>query len=459
MISSGCSRGSLSARGVPRRDPHPGCAKVTPAAIQDGRRWAVSQATQSPTADIRARTGRPGHVTGLDGLRAVAALMVLTTHVAFHTGLVVAPFFGPITSRLDLGVCVFFLLSGFLLYRPWARAAMVGGTGPSIRTYARKRFARIYPAYAALVVIVLGWYVTDAPAPWDQWVAYLSLTHVYVSGMEVTELNQTWSLATEVAFYALLPCIAYIAGRRHRGDPDRSVTRQLSVLVGMWAISLAFHLVRSWTAWLPDWLSSFWLPGFLDWFAAGMLLAMVQARLSLQGAPPRWGPALRLREFARDSTTCLLVAVLLFAIAATPVAGKYFFDGQFGPDTSGPWAILIKHYLYLGCAFFLLLPLVLGSACHWYPRAMSSPMMRQLGTISYGIFLWHLLVLSVLADAFGFGVFQGGFWLLWPSTVLASCAIAALSWVVLERPIVRWAHRGGGWWRRRALRVPSQVRR
>jgi peptidoglycan/LPS O-acetylase OafA/YrhL len=369
--------------------------------------------------------------------------MVLTTHVAFHTGLVTLGGIGAAVSRLDLGVCVFFLLSGFLLYRPWARAGMLGSPRPTTRTYGRKRLARVYPAYAVLVIVVLGFYVAGAPAPMDQWVAYLTLTQVYVSGMAVTELNQTWSLATEVAFYALLPVLGWIAGRRGRGDPDSSVRWQLTLLAGMCVAALGFHLVRSWTTWLPDWLSSFWLPGYLDWFAAGMLLAVVQARLSLPGPPPRSAVHGRLRSMAHDPVTSLLAAALLFAIAATPVAGKYFFDGKFGPDTAGPWAILAKHYLYAGCAFFLLLPLVLGSADHWYPRAMASPLMRRLGTISYGIFLWHLLVLSVLASLFGLGVFQGGFWLLWPTTVLVTCAVAGLSWVVLEKPILSWAHRGG----------------
>jgi peptidoglycan/LPS O-acetylase OafA/YrhL len=412
---------------------------------------------RAASGKIATQSARP-QIDALDGLRAIAALMVLTTHVGFHTGLVTAGAIGAAVSRLDLGVCVFFLLSGFLLYRPWARAAMVATPGPAVRSYARKRFARVYPAYALLVVVVLGWAMVDAPADWQQWLAYLTLTHVYVPDMAVTELNQTWSLATEVAFYALLPVLAYAAGRRHCGDPDRSAARQCRVLAVMLAISLAFHLVRAWTAWLPDWLSSFWLPGFLDWFAAGMLLAVAQARLSLQGlvAAPRW--MARLRLVAHDEGTSLTVAALCFAIAATPMAGKYFFDGAFGPDVAGPWAILFKHYLYAATAFFLLLPLVLGSADHWYARAMASPLMRRLGLISYGIFLWHLLVLTELADLFGFGVFQGGFWLLWPATVLVTAGVATLSWHLLERPILLWAHGGGGMPRRlrgRRARAPG----
>lgn len=381
-------------------------------------------------------------IDALDGLRAVAALMVLTTHVAFRTGMVTHPWIGPIVSRFDLGVCVFFLLSGFLLYRPWARSAMTQRPSPATRAYFRKRFTRVYPAYFVLVVVVLGLYPPVAPVAWDQWAAYLTLTQIYFSGMAISELNQVWSLATEVAFYAILPMLGWLALARHRGNPDRSARWQFGVLGAMCATSLGFHLVRAWTDLLPDWLSSFWLPGFLDWFAAGMALAVIQARLSLPDAPVPPRAYVHVRGMAHDATTSLLVSAACFAIVSTPVAGKFFFDGGFGPDVGGPWSPLVKHYLYAACAFFLLLPLVLGSANHWYARTMSSPVMSRLGTVSYGIFLWHLLVLNALADLGGFGVFQGGFWLLWPGTIAVTIAIAAVSWQVLERPILRWGHRG-----------------
>lgn len=381
------------------------------------------------------------HIGALDGLRGLAALMVLTTHVAFHTGAVTSVGFGPIVSRFDLGVCLFFLLSGFLLYQPWALSAMSGTPGPSTRRYARKRFARIYPAYFIVVVVVLGLYPPVAVAPAKEWLSYLTLTQIYVPGVEVPQLTQMWSLATEAAFYLVLPLIAWAAGRRHRGDPDRSARWQWLVLGAMAATALIFHLVRAWTTWLPDWLSSFWLPGHLDWFAAGMALALVRARLASGPRPGGRGPYRGMQEMARDVTTCLVIAALLFAIACTPVAGEYFFDERFGPDLAGPWGQLAKHYLYGGVAFFLLLPLVLGPRDSAYARALSSPLMQRLGTVSYGVFLWHLLLISVIANALGLGVFGGGFLILWPLTVAASVAVAAVSWRFLEKPILRRSER------------------
>ena len=94
----------------------------------------------------------------------MAALGVLTTHVAFQTGAVETPVIGPILGRLDLAVALFFALSGFLLWRGWVASAHGwSGAGrsdraahPPIRRYLRHRVVRIWPAY--LVVVVVGRY-------------------------------------------------------------------------------------------------------------------------------------------------------------------------------------------------------------------------------------------------------------------------------------------------------------
>ena len=101
---------------------------------------------------------------------------------------------------------------------------------------------------------------------------------------------------------------------------------------------------------------------------------------------------------------------------------------------------------------FLLLPLVLGPAGHAYPRSMASPVMRQLGTISYGIFLWHLFVLETGSRLIGITSFTGWFWLLWPLTVVGTVLFAHVSYVLVERPAQEYSHRrtaapppGGAW--------------
>lgn len=92
----------------------------------------------------------------LDGLRAVAAMLVLVFHVVQQTGHVPRPI-----RDLSLeGIAIFFVLSGFLLYRPFARSRLKGEGLPSVKAYARRRLLRIVPAYWAALTSHSSW-----PAP------------------------------------------------------------------------------------------------------------------------------------------------------------------------------------------------------------------------------------------------------------------------------------------------------
>src|SRR5215831_326317 len=106
----------------------------------------------SPTARLAA----PAHQGPLDGLRAAAAAAVLLTHVGGLTGYTVTG--TPVSwvlSRGDVGVPIFFTLSGLLLYRPWAAAALTGSQTVPLGTYLRRRALRILPAYWAVVTVAL----------------------------------------------------------------------------------------------------------------------------------------------------------------------------------------------------------------------------------------------------------------------------------------------------------------
>lgn len=376
----------------------------------------------------------------LDGYRALAAFMVLTTHVAFNTGEIRTPVLGPLLGRMDFGVTLFFLLSGFLLYRPWARAAMVGERGPAVGGYSLRRAARILPAYWAMVIFTLLLLPEIQPVRWQAWPVHLGLLHIYVPGFTLEGLTQTWSLATELAFYILLPVIAWIAGRRGRGNPDASARFQLAILAIAVILALTYTILRVSGALGTTTITGYWLPGFLDWFALGMAAAVIQVRLGMPGAPA-WMVAVR--HVAQATGWCLLIAAGLAVIAATPLAGPLTFD------PAEPNSLVFKHLLYGAIAAFLLLPGFLGVGDtrdsvprhSWWAAILASPVMVYLGTISYGVFLWHMVLLRLIQNGLGFEVFTGGFWIVWPLVVLASIAVASASWFMLERPILAWAHR------------------
>ena len=376
----------------------------------------------------------------LDGYRAIAAFMVLTTHVAFNTGEIRTPVLGPILGRMDFGVTLFFLLSGFLLYRPWARAAMVAGHGPAVGGYALRRAARILPAYWLMVAFALLLLPDIQPVQWQAWPVHLGLLHIYVPGFTLEGLTQTWSLATEVAFYILLPILAWLAGRRGRGNPDASARFQLAVLLSVGALAMAFTMMRVSGGLGTNILTAYWLPGFLDWFALGMAAAVIQVRLGMSDAPAWMGAV---RQVALATGWCLVIAAGLAIIVATPIAGPLTFD------PAEPNSLIIKHVLYGLIATFLLLPGFLGVGDtregpprgSWWAAILASPVVVYLGTISYGVFLWHLVLLRFIQNALGLQVFAGGFWLVWPLVVLASIAVASASWFILEKPVLAWAHR------------------
>ena len=105
-------------------------------------------------------------MAALTGLRAVAALLVVGTHAAFATGFLGHGYLGQIGARLEIGVPIFFALSGYLLFRPGERRRvghLVATTGPLCRHRAR----RVLPGYLVTVLATFAIYtvftVGDSP--------------------------------------------------------------------------------------------------------------------------------------------------------------------------------------------------------------------------------------------------------------------------------------------------------
>uniref|UniRef100_UPI002454E197 acyltransferase family protein n=1 Tax=Nocardia abscessus TaxID=120957 RepID=UPI002454E197 len=99
-----------------------------------------------PTAAPATERVRPrSFVPALEGMRGMAALGVLLTHVAFQTGASNTPVLGRVWGRFDMAVAVFFALSGFLLWRPHAAAARRDGTPPPVGYILPQRAGRLQP--------------------------------------------------------------------------------------------------------------------------------------------------------------------------------------------------------------------------------------------------------------------------------------------------------------------------
>ncbi|WP_202926781.1 acyltransferase family protein [Gordonia desulfuricans] len=364
----------------------------------------------------------------LEGMRAVAAIGVLTTHVAFQTGAVGIPVLGPVLGRLDLAVAVFFALSGFLLWRNWVAAAHRQARRPAVRRYLRHRVVRIWPAYVVVVVAVLTLLPEARGADLTVWLANLTLTQVYVPLSLTAGLTQMWSLSVEISFYLLLPFLG-IGLFRLRGT---RVGLRVPVLLGLGVISLGWAWVGRALP-LPDGTEpTNWVFGHLPWFIAGLLLAEVSGAAELGGST-RLTRMLE-RAGARRGAMGLLF-VVAYAAACTPIAGPT------GLGDLAPWQFAIKMVLGALCGFALLAPLVCdapsghrSTAARRRFRVLTSPWMLALGRWSYGIFIWHVAVLAVVFGLFGIIPFAGDTLLVWCLTLALSIGVSAASYAFIEEP-------------------------
>ena len=330
-------------------------------------------------------------VPSLTGVRALAAMLVVATHAAYTTGKYTHGFVGLVYSRMEIGVPIFFVLSGYLLFGPWVRAAASGAASPSLTRYAWHRVRRIMPAYLVTVLLAYAIYHfrDGGPNPGHTWWGLfrnLTLTQIYTDNYAFALLHQgltqMWSLAVEVAFYVALPVLAWLLMVllcRRRWRP----VLLLAGLGGLALLSLGWIVLVHTTDFLPDG-AKLWLPGYLIWFLGGMMLTVLSAM------------GVRVYGFL-----AVPLAAICYLIACTPIAGE--------PQTSptGMAQALVKMAFYAVIATLVVAPLALGDS-GWYASLLASRPMVWLGEISYEIFLVHLVLMEVaMTDVLHWRVYTG----------------------------------------------------
>ncbi len=398
-------------------------------------------------------SGAPGgfeHRKALDGLRVVAAGTVLAANVGGATGFA---FTGApaswVVARGDVGVAIFFALSGFLLYRPWASAALGGDENPPIGTYVRRRVLRIIPAYWIVVVIaMITLNQAHARSPWP-WLQYLFLVqtydaHPWWTGTGAAGLGQMWSLAADASFYLVLPVLAALLTTvARRGDPAPALrARRMLVGIAVLGISSYGFLVLAYrpTAAMP-WLGVT-LPALMTWFAVGMALAVVSAWAEAEPGSDR--PVMTFcRSIGSSAAPCLLIAVLVFVLACTPVAGPEAFG------IPSLWQAEIKTGLYTVIAAAVVAPAAFQPPSRTRVTALlSGGPMRGGARISYGVFLWQALVIAALLKIRHVRIALAdsrlntlGTVAMFAAVAVITCAIAVACYYLIERPALRLSHR------------------
>jgi peptidoglycan/LPS O-acetylase OafA/YrhL len=401
-----------------------------------------------PTATPTPARSRDTHFPCFDGLRAIAALTVVGVHTAFVGGLTVKrPEFGRYTSRLEIGVEVFFVISGFLLYRPFALSNAQGHAPPDRRRFWIRRLKRIIPAY--WIAFIVATYVLRADTTGHGWYAplvYLGFAQIYFPHYILHGLSQAWSLCTEMTFYLMIPMYAAAVAAYSRratardgsgGTGDEAVTRAGAVLrvelIGLavlTAISFAWRIpilaiggvhAHGYLVVMPQ-----WLPGYLDQFAFGMLLAVLSAYFHTTGTEPRW--------LSRRVTPWASWAVAAVAFIAVSNIGL-----PLPPLVNSPVGLsLARQALYGVFALFIVAPAVFGPQDRGGIRAaLRSPPLVLAGVVSYGVYLWHEAWMHMFLTWTGDRLFD----IPWPDILVPVTALAlaaaGLSYRLAERPIIR----------------------
>jgi peptidoglycan/LPS O-acetylase OafA/YrhL len=329
--------------------------------------------------------GARNYVSGLTGLRGVAALFVLLFHYHHFNPDIRLDLAIPVLGVLPqfplafgfMGVDLFFVLSGFLLTLPFASFRLGLGPAPRLRRYFRRRFLRVFPAYWAQLLIILAagaWLVAWKPISGWSWLAHLTMFFNIGPDPVRPMVGVWWTLPVEFSFYLALPLIAWFM-RPARWWVFLLLAIGLSLLYRYWAIQ---HFPPG----NKLLLAISHLPGSLPEFLLGSSAAMLVQLRRLSHKPP---PGLLWLDLA-----------LLAAMAAT---GLWFWQVVLGSGDEywqGHWALLLSPLVTGLLLSVVVLTVYQGSRVGRF--LFANRPVYWLGLISYSLYLWHFVVMQQLVE-------------------------------------------------------------
>jgi peptidoglycan/LPS O-acetylase OafA/YrhL len=356
----------------------------------------------------------------IDVLRALAALGVVATHARWlGDSLTGNAFESTIWKGARLTVFLFFAVSGYLIAGPFLRALLEGGSLPDVPRYSLRRVARIFPAYwfALTALLMLGLANTPPAVSLKGVVTHYLLVHSEVPPEPGSIYPIAWTLGVEATFYLAVPLIA-VAVRRMVGRPlgHRSALMGIGVLaLGSAALQLATYTrdipTSGWAT-----VVQYSLPAQFLFFAPGMMFAVWEhRRVQVAGrALPQVSDA-ALWPLGAGVTALWLGSMYLFAQTTT------------NPGLSS-----------LGFALASGLSLALAR-CRRQTTSVLGRGLAWVGLVSYGLYLWHWIVMHAIFVWHGRMFAGSGFpgWVASTALLLAaSIPLAAASWYWIERPAI-----------------------
>ena len=377
-------------------------------------------AAKRPAGKASQGSAHPGRSAGLDGLRGLAALSVVVFHVWLYgpdrVRGVRSELFDHVAFNFHLGLICFFVLSGFLLYRGFAKAALVGSKRVDVHDYAVRRVARIVPAYYVNILGCLALYallgITVLNPPWQEFPLFLVFAQNYSMGTLMKINAVTWTLSVEVAFYIALPLIGWVAFKLGRARP----ARQLALLLMLLGLSMLWNDIFRDTKMHEIAKKS--LPSYLGCFAVGMIAALWFENRRRLGRPP-----LRPR----------VSGLVVLAGAAVVVLGGWWKES---------WSVLSDLHAPLGnivpSVGFALLVAAVAAGTGKAVAVFSVKPLANVGVVSYGIYLWHVPLIVVGTEL---GVLPENFGLRVATVAVAAIGFGFASWRLVEEPLIERAAR------------------
>jgi peptidoglycan/LPS O-acetylase OafA/YrhL len=351
---------------------------------------------QEPTSS------QAGRIRGFDGLRAIAFLLVFGSHKIY---------FAHADSFGDVGLWLFFVLSGFLITRILARSRSeiengLATVSDRLGRFYLRRTARIFPPYYLLLVLLAA---TSLFVPIDYFgtsekLAYfLYGTNLLIAARSqwIGDFGHFWSLAVEEQFYLAFAPLALLAPRRHT----------VSVCLAMVSVGIATKIVLEFANASPV---SIDVNSLINFALIGLGGAI---GLNAGRPAPKW---------------------LIGGSAQVAVLGLYVAL----PAAFGTWPHLWPLFGRLSAVLVgaLLFQIFQGQRS-WFVTILESAPLRNIGRISYGAYLiHHFLHFSVIENLL---LHMGAGPTPKPVQVLAELAasllFAAASWRYVEKPIIAWA--------------------
>jgi peptidoglycan/LPS O-acetylase OafA/YrhL len=357
------------------------------------------------TAPATILQGREVRSRRIESVRALAALGVVQYHTFLLSILGRHPWASWERTVATWGISpvyIFFALSGYLIFRPFARRDYAGGGPVNLRSYALNRVVRLLPIYYIAVTLILA--VNNAP--FGAWWRFYTFSQSY-SLVTIGRFDgPLWTLVVELQFYIVLPFLAYGLARLSRGVAWRSIA-MLAVIGGA---SYAYHL---YVFHRPSLFSPWETPANFVFIVSGMVIGIIETQWQAWRLD-------RLPSIATNSATWLLAGLAIW-----PLTGTY--------DLPVGFAALVASFLIVGSVILPLGESRLVGLLDWRPLA-------TLGIATYSLYVWHWPLVQWLTKI---GVLRFSFPLNAVIAWILCGAVALVSYRVIEAPFLdlrrRWA--------------------